>query len=367
MKILMIGPFPDPITGISIANETIYNGLKEIGNEVDYIDTNFYQELTDKSLQGKFDRNKIILTISRSFKECLKILLNRYDVIYMTPSGTYFGFLRYTHYMFCSILKRNKMYFHIHVGIFRKMYDSQPKIRKKILKFFLNKTSGVIVLGKSLKYMFQGIIPEEKIFICENGVQDEFVATKEEIEEKLKKYNKAKKKKVLYLSNLMEEKGILDLLKVSERFSDDEIEISLAGAIEPCLENKIKEYLEKYPKKIKYYGIVRGKEKRKLLLDNYIFILPTYYTNEAQPISILEAYLLGCSVITNEKIGGIKDIFRNKINGLTCESRDVENIYESIKNIKEIEYLERNYLYGKEKFLKNKFIGRVQKIIKSIK
>ncbi|MCQ8213239.1 glycosyltransferase family 4 protein [Cetobacterium somerae] len=362
MKILIIGPFPNPITGQSIANEMVLNGLKE-NYEVDYIDTNFFKELTDKTKQGKFDFNKIKITLKNSFSECKKILKNNYDIVYMTPGGTFLGFMRFFHYMICSFFKKNKVFLHIHNGCFREVYNSQNNFKRKILDILLRKVNGVIVLGNSLKNMFEGIIPEDKIYVCENGVQDDIVATEDEIKEKIDRYNKDTKKRVLYLSNLMEEKGILDLLKASEKFNDDEIEFNLAGAIEPSIKKKIEEYLKEYPKKIKYHGIVRGEQKKKLLLENYIFILPTYYSNEGQPISILEAYATGCAVITDETIGGIKDIFKNEINGISIRNRDVEDILNGIKNISDVKYFGENYRLVREKNTKEIFIKNIEKIV----
>lgn len=361
MKILIIGPFPNPITGQSIANETLYNGLQEKGYEVDFIDTNFSKILTDKKKQGKFDLNKILIVLKKSLAECKKVIFDRNDVIYMTPGASYLGIMRFTHYIILSIITRKKYYLHIHNGSFKKIHESQKGFFKKALEYLIKKSAGIIVLGDSLRVMFQGIILENKIFVCENGVQDEFVASEEEIRDKLERCSKDSKKRVLYLSNLMEEKGILDLLKTSGKFSDEEIEFNLAGAIEPSLEKIVKEYLERYPKKIKYHGIVRGKQKKKLLLENYIFILPSY--DEGQPISILEAYTNGCAVITDESIGGIRDIFGDDKNGLNCQSKDVESICNSIKNIDVKKYMEENYIYGKEKFPKKKFIERIIKII----
>ncbi|MGL6119038.1 MAG: glycosyltransferase family 4 protein [Fusobacteriaceae bacterium] len=363
MKILIIGPFPNPITGQSISNETLCNGLSEKGYVIESIDTNFSKTLTDKVQQGKFDLKKIFITISRSINECKKILFEKNEVVYMTPGATFLGIMRFSHYMLFSIIMKKKYFLHIHNGVFKKMYDSLSPIKKKTVLFFFKRSAGIIVLGDSLRAMFEELIPQEKIFVCENGVQDEFVATEEEIKVKLEKYAKDTKKRVLYLSNLMEEKGILDLLKASEKFKSEEIELNLAGAIEPSLEKIIKEYLEKYPEKVKYHGIVKGKEKKRLLLENYIFILPTYYSNEGQPISILEAYTNGCAVITDKCTGGIIDIFNHDKNGLNCQNRNIENIYLSIKNIDEIKYIEMNYNYGKKKFLKNSFIDRIEKII----
>ena len=184
-----------------------------------------------------------------------------------------------------------------------------------------------------------------------------------EIEEKFERFNKNKKRKILYLSNLMKEKGILEVLKVSEKFNEDEIEFNLAGAIEPEIKDIVEEYLKKYPNKLIYHGIVNGEKKRELLLNNDIFILPTYYSNEGQPISILEAYVTGCSVITTNQ-GGICDVFQNEINGISCIAKDIESIYSAIEKIKnDNSFIKSNYKYGIENFKKENFVKRIEKII----
>lgn len=361
-KILMIGPFPGVLNGQTIANQTVYEGLKE-EYEIDRIDTLKETKFTDKADQGKFIFSKFFKIFIQLFKEIKQIFTGKYDVVYMTSGQSFLGFMRFAPYMLICILKNIPYYNHIHGGYFRKMYDAQGKLKKKLLNYFIKKASGMIVLGNSLRSMFEGIIPEDKIFVCENGVQDEVVATEEEIAEKIERYKKDTKKKVLYLSNLMVEKGILDLLKASESFIDDEIEFNLAGAIEPSIKDTIEDYLKKYPNKIKYHGIVRGEQKKKLLLDNYIFILPTYYSNEGQPISILEAYVTGCAVITDESVGGIRDIFSDEINGKTSKSKDIKELIKSIQNLKEIEKIENNFNYAKIKFLRFNFFKRLEKII----
>lgn len=361
-KILMIGPFPGSLNGQTIANQTVYEGLK-INYNIERINTLKENDFTDKSKQGKFILSKFLKISKELLNENRKILTGNYDVVYMTSGQSFLGFMRFSPYMLACIIKNIPYYNHIHGGYFRKMYDSQSKLKKRVLDFFIKKSAGMIVLGKSLKIMFEGIIPEKKIYICENGVQDEILATEDEIKAKIERHKKDSKKRVLYLSNLMEEKGILDLLKASEKFNDDEIEINLAGAIEPSIKDTIEYYLQEYPNKIKYHGIVRGKEKRKLLLQNYIFILPTYYSNEGQPISILEAYANGCSVITDEMTGGIRDIFINNLNGISIESRNFEDIYAKLKSIDEKKYFQRNYKLSLENYNSIKFINKIIKIL----
>lgn len=360
-KILMIGPFPGNLNGQTIANQTIYEGLKA-EYDVDRINTLKENDFTDKSRQGKFILSKFLRILKEILNENKKILTGNYDVVYMTSGQSFLGFMRFSPYMITCILKNIPYYNHIHGGYFRKMYDSQSSFKQKLLNFFIQKSTGIIVLGNSLKSMFEGILSEEKIFVCENGVQDDVVATEDEIKEKIEKCKMDTKKRVLYLSNLMEEKGILDLLKASEKFNEDEIEFNLAGAIEPSIKEKIEEYLKKYPNKIKYHGIVSGEQKKKLLLENYIFILPSY--DEGQPISILEAYSTGCAVITDQSVGGIRDIFKEEENGIGCINRNIESIYSSIINLNEIENIEKNYKFQKKNFSKKKFVSRIERIIK---
>lgn len=366
MKILLLGPFPvgnKGLNGQSIANKTLLDGLQG-GHDVDFINTARDLEFTDKKDQGKFKIGKFLRILIGFVREIAKILFGKYDVIYMTPGQSFLGFMRFSPYMLVGFLKHTPCYVHIHGGYFRKMYDIQSKAKKRILTYFLNKLTGVIVLGESLRKMFEGLISDDHIFVCENGVQDDIIATEDEINQKLGRFNQKNKIKLFYLSNLMIEKGILEVLKIAEYFTNEEIEINIAGAIEPEIKNIFEEYLNTYSDIIKYHGIVSGTQKKELLLQNDIFILPTYYSNEGQPISILEAYVTGCSVITTYQ-GGIKDIFKDKVNGCICEAKDIKSIIEAINEVKtEVRYMRNNYLYGKKNFTSDKFIKRIKKIIK---
>lgn len=364
-KILLLGPFPvgdKGLNGQTIANQTLYDGLKDKYN-VKKINTAKNLEFTDKKDQGKFKTGKFLRILFNMIAEIFHMLFNKYDVVYITPGQSFLGFMRFSPYMLIAFLKKESCYIHIHGGFFRKMYDGLSLRKQKIINYFLKRITGAIVLGQSLKNMFVNLVPENKIFVCENGVQDYVIATKQEIENKINRVNKTKKRKVLYLSNLMKEKGILEVLKVSEMFTSDEIEFNLAGAIEPGLKETINDYLKKYPKKIVYHGVVNGETKKRLLLENDIFILPTYYTNEGQPISILEAYVTGCSVVTTNQ-GGICDTFEDDVNGCLCQAKDVDSIYKAIKrSLNDNSFIERNYHYGIENYTSDKFVERIEKII----
>ena len=79
MKILMIGPFPDPITGMSVSNEMLLAGLKENGHEVEFIDSNAEKTFTSLVAQGKFSIKKVLNSLRPIVIGCFKILFGKFD------------------------------------------------------------------------------------------------------------------------------------------------------------------------------------------------------------------------------------------------------------------------------------------------
>lgn len=364
-SILIIAPFPKGnkgLNGQSIANMTLYEGLKN-KYKLNCINTLKDFEFSNKKDQGTFKLIKFIKILFHLIYEIFKVIFIKFDVMYITPGQSYLGFMRFSPYMYIAILKRKPVYIHIHGGNFRNMYEELNDSKKSKIFYFLKRIKGAIVLGDSLKKMFSNLVEEEKVFVCENGVQNEFIATVDEINTKEEKINK-NKTEILFLSNLMKEKGILEVLEVSNKFTKEQVIFNIAGAIEPEIKDKVEKYFKNHPEKIVYHGIVSGEKKRKLLLNSDIFVLPTYYSNEGQPISILEAYANGCSVITTNQ-GGIKDIFKDDANGALCESKNAESIYLALEKIwkNDKNFIRYNYNCVLAKYTGKKFVERIENIL----
>lgn len=366
MKILMIGPFPDPITGQTIANEMILNGLRANGHHVDFIDSDTDKKFSKLSSQGKFDIKKVIKSLSPISKGVKGIIFNKYDVVYITPAQSYIGFMKYVPFISTAKMLKVPCYIHFHGGFVRKMYDELSKEKQQKIANYFNMCNGVIVLGESLRTMLDGIVPSDKVFVCENGVQPEFVITENELKEKEQKAKENKTANIIYLSNLMKTKGIIELLEACVKLKEDgyDFHIDVAGSIENDIEPEVKDYFAKLEDKLTYHGIVKGNKKRELLLKAEIFALPTFYPNEGQPISILEAMTMGGAVITTYQ-GGIGDIFEGEKNGVACKPQDSDNLKNAIIQCKrDLEkFIEYNYKNSIEKYSCESFVNRLYSII----
>ncbi|MDE4541330.1 glycosyltransferase [Thermoanaerobacterium sp. R66] len=69
--------------------------------------------------------------------------------------------------------------------------------------------------------------------------------------------------------------------------------------------------------------------EKDLLLNSDIFILPTYYPNEGQPISIIEAMAAGLPIISTDT-GCIADMVIDGYNGFIVHKQKPEEITEKI-------------------------------------
>lgn len=224
------------------------------------------------------------------------------------------------------IIFNKKCLIHLHGGYYRQLVDNdmagwQRKANYKAIK----KLSGAIVLSNSLKKIFEGMIDDDRIFVVENCVDDQYLLTDQEIEEKLKALENEKVLHVLWLSNFIRSKGysfVLEMAKAEKERVDaggeKRFHFDFAGKF---FEDSEKDYFESYIKEngmeeyVTYHGIVGGEQKKELLKKCYIFALPTRYPNEGQPISILEAMGNGMFIITTDH-AGIPDIVKDGVNGI---------------------------------------------------
>ncbi len=354
-KILIIGPFPDPITGNSLANSVLYQGIKENGLSVSYINsaTKFSEEL------GKFSFSKLLLNLKTYFY-CYKIFFS--STVYITPGQTFFGVIKYAPFISISKLLRKKVILHIHGNYIHQEYMHLSFVRKKIYHFVLSLADKGIVLSTTLRKNLAPFFDESDIYVVSNFVQEAIL--------KHQVHKQFKELRILYLSNLMTEKGIFDLLDALLLLKNQAVpyKVKIAGNIASGLKERIDLKLRAIGT-AEYMGVVRGKKKLDLLEWGNVFVLPTFYPTEGQPISILEAMARGNIVLTTDQ-GGIPDIFSEK-NGYFIEKKNSRNIadrlselYKLFKSRTEIikNISNENITFAK-KFTEEKFVNNVLQLM----
>jgi glycosyltransferase involved in cell wall biosynthesis len=255
---------------------------------------------------------------------------------------------------------------HIHGNYVGSEYNFLKGIKKKLFKWLLSQTSKGIVLSESLSGNMSPFVHKSKVFVLYNFVEDFLFSDKKTIDRKLTQ----SKPKIIFLSNLMEEKGIFDLLEALRILEETgfDYEAKIAGNLDNTHKNKLQTDI-KTLKNTKYVGVVSGKNKKDLLLWSNIFILPTFYKMEGQPISILEAMATGNIVLTTRH-AGIPDIFQHEINGYYVEKNNLNSIVETIQSldIKSDKFqtiLRNNYVFAKKNYGVENFINNIINIFEA--
>lgn len=327
-KLIMIGPFPLPVHGMSLANQFIKERLSRNSSfEVQAYDTNLERQIKPKERQGRFEFFYLIKSLTNLTSTLFFLLKNPGSIAYFTPGQSILGLIRYAPAIILSLLINKKTILHIHGSRLAENIRRAPWFFRKCSKLFLKKVSVVIALSPSIAEYYRNSLGLENVYVCMNGVNIPKL-TSTQIEGKY--FNKPLK--CLFLSNLMVEKGILELLDAVSFLNKNgyEIHLDLAGEIEPTASGTINKYIQDNPEIFTYHGVVHGEKKASLLRSNSIFCLPSY--DEGIPLAILEAYAYGCTVITTD-VGGIPDIFQEPLNGYICKPRDVKSLIKALETV----------------------------------
>lgn len=354
MRILIIGPIPPPMNGCSYANFILCKNLFKEGYKYNTINTS--TNIISSKQGNSFSFIKAF-SFLRIYFSAFKVI--NATIVYFTPGQTFFGILKYAPFIVFCILFRKPYVIHIHGNYLGTQFKELKGIKKYFFKYLISNASVGIVLSESLKSNFEGLLDFSKIVVVENFVEDGIYASMNEITKPNDKL------RIVYLSNLMKEKGILELLdaliKLKER--DIDFESQIAGAIEQDIEKEVNQKLFILKSNVQYLGIVQGEKKHKILKESNVFILPTYYKMEGQPISILEALATGNIIITSPQ-GGIPDVVTEQ-NGYFVKSESAFSIAECIEKIgdnivQQIDFFSNhNIEYAKRNFTEKMFTDKI--------
>ena len=115
-------------------------------------------------------------------------------------------------------------------------------------------------------------------------------------------------KRVAFIGNLIPTKGLYELVEACTR---TEVRLDVIGPGADEVVAKIKDLAgEKLDKSIFIHGRLPNPEAVKFMHDVDIVALPTYYPWEAFPISIIEAFSVGCPVLCTP-VGGIVNMIKD--------------------------------------------------------
>lgn len=336
-NVCIIGPFPPPINGNSKALDTIVKSRK-CQEKCNFFIINLSQYYKGGA-SGSLSLQKIkgILVLLKDFRKLQKN--HKIDTYYLSNAQSTVGVIR--DILILHQIRKDRHYsklvLHLHGGAFKLFYNNCNCILKKLIKKYYAMADVAIVLGETLRNMFEGIITDEKVKVVPNCVDDKYLIEMEIFEKKIKDISSNKCKKIVYLSNMIESKGYKDVFKAALKYLENNpnVEFIFAGGFKTAEDEDVFQDAIQYSQhkdKITYMGVVQGEVKLELLNNADLFILPTYFPFEGQPISIIEAMGAGMPVITTNH-AGIRDLIEDGVNGYFVKAKSPEDICAKLQMI----------------------------------
>ena len=312
--ILFILHMPPPVHGAAMMGKYIHDS-QVINNAFDshYINLT---TATDLSNIGKFSLKKIW-----SFLKLLHLIYRtvrefRPQLVYVTPNAC--GIAFYKDFIVVEMLKMMgcKVVVHYHnKGVSRR----QDKMLDNFLYKIFFKKLKVILLSEKLYDDVKKYVKRENVQFCPNGIPDN--SSTDSAKKTIKKNGVIH---ILFLSNLLESKGVIVLLDALKILKDKGYSIicNFAGGETNEIDSD-RFHAEVSQRGLNniaiYVGEKYGKAKDQAFDISDIFALPTYY--ECFPLVLLESMEHKLPIVSTDE-GGIGDIVKNGENGLICEKKN---------------------------------------------
>ena len=324
-RILFIMHMPPPVHGVAVVGQNIHDSrLINSKYECFYINEAIS---TDVSHIGKVGLYKVKSIFDHAKKIKKTIKETKPDLVYITPSAYQpeIGMIRYI----LEFMAINS------TGVKKLIHFHNKGIREKCQKWWIRwyykmlfKNAKVIFIAKGFEKQFDIYLKASQILHCPNGIQ-----RSRKIGSSLIKKNNSTPK-LLFLSNIMKEKGVFTLLEAIEQLKAKGLSFTcdFVGSWKDITEQGFKSYCLQHDIQdiIIAHGPIFGPSKLNFYKEADIFVFPSY--NETFGLVLAEAmeYELPC-VTTNE--GGMPMLVEDGYNGYLINRADSKQLADRLEKL----------------------------------
>jgi glycosyltransferase involved in cell wall biosynthesis len=318
-KILLLGYLPPPYFGPSVAYRALLRS--EFGRHFDVT----FVDMTVVSRIAELESVRLgkLLRFARFFaREFWCLLTNRFALCCVPVSVNRNAFLKDALLLGLARAFGVPTVVYAHGNNLPDFYEhSAPWVRRVIERTF-RRAAGAIVLGERLRFNFERWVSPERIFVAPIGVEP---AEKIPCAER-----RGDLVRVLYLGNLVREKGVFVLLEAAQRIAAQrkDVQFALAG---DWWHSRDTEEAERFlathglKDRVEFVGPVKGETKWRQLAEADILAFPTFFYYETMGLVLLEAMQAGLPVVTTRR-ASIPEIVADGVNGLLVEEQNADDL-----------------------------------------
>ena len=383
---------PPPVHGASMVGKYIHDSELINGRfECHYVNLATAKNLEDVN---KFRWGKVrdVLMLIRCIKDMVRTV--KPDLVYFTPNAT--GLPFYKEWIIVKTLqtslhreasrradgKLGKIVVHYHN---KGVSTRQDRWIDNWLYERFFKDLKVILLAENLYEDVEKYVARENVMICPNGIPDVFRDENEDenltenpddnpVSESLPIKGETEGISLLFLSNMLEEKGVWTLLEACRELKRRGVPFhcDFVGGWKDVRETDFNLKIIGYGMEdcVTAHGPKYGADKLSFFEKADVMVFPTYYHNECFPLVLLEGMMHGLPCISTDE-GGIPAIIEDGETGYIVKAKDSQLLASKIENLANDRPKCQNMgVAGRKRFLNNFtqeiFENRITEILKQL-
>ncbi|NVK53863.1 MAG: glycosyltransferase family 4 protein [Flavobacteriaceae bacterium] len=309
IKVIFLLHLPPPVHGASTVGDLIKKRFDLKGNY-----KKFYRNIgttKDFKERRKTSFSKIIRFI---FDYCINLLFflsTKPDLVYITCSTYGIGFFKDSLYILLCKVFNTKYLLHFHNKGFHNKKLS--KLGRWYHNYILNDSKSILLSRRIEKY-YLPFLRNSNCFYLPNGIEDKCPNYK---------YKAKDNNKILYVSNLVYSKGLLDLLDIAHylKINNFHFELQIVGNEAEISSEDLSLFIQERGLNdcVYYLGPLYDNDKWKVFQESSLFLYPTH--EDCFPLVLLEALCFGLPVICSSE-GALEDIVVDGLNGFIIKEYD---------------------------------------------
>lgn len=316
-RLIVIGPVPPPHHGVTVSTGLVLAN-RELDRDfvVEHVDTSDRRSIENI---GRWDVQNVWFGV-RSIVDLLRRLRGTPGLVYLPLSQGLPAVLRDSLYIQVSAARGWSVAIHLRGSEFREFYEHQHGMARWWIRFSLRRVSSVGVMGTRLRWIFDGLVPAERIAVVANGTPDMQLDT-----------STREAETGLYLGNLLRRKGVVEALEAAILVlrARPSARFIFVGQWESAeLEHEMRARAREVGDRLEFRGVTTGQPKHDLLARAGYMLFPPVEP-EGHPRVVLEAQAAGLPVVTTNR-GAIAETVIEGETGFVLEGPVPEELAERI-------------------------------------
>lgn len=328
-KLIVIGPTPPPIHGVAFTTPHVVEAVRAVDRLAAHLETRDPRPVVTS---GRLDARNVWLGIRHAAELLVLLARNRKTAVYLPLSQVMWGFLRDAVFIWMAVLFRRCVTVHLNGGRFPAFVRDSSPLMRRVISATMRRVDEAWVVTPAHRAMFDGLLPEHRVKVLQNTAED--VGAR--IDGTGSDRGSEPTRRLLFLSNLLWEKGCFDLLDALELLGEraQGMEARFVGEAEQAALDEFRHRATRLAARgisVRYDGVLTGPDKLAAFAWAQVFVLPSRIP-EGQPLSLLEAMSAGLPVVSTDH-PGISYTVRDGEEGLIVQPGDPEAVAGAIRRL----------------------------------